>query len=141
MTSRSEACDALLREWLANVEDALADDPGAYDAYVRIGARWEDGDYSSRFKEAIENDLQAASTSSACEARLRMRDEVLSRWFASYPEDVFLPLSAPQVADAMKAIQATGITSDALYGGWARHILFHVMSDIKKADEELLAND
>lgn len=70
-----------------------------------------------------------------------MRDEVLSRWFASYPEDVFLPLDAAQVGDAVKAIQATGITSDALYGGWARHILFHVMSEIKKADEELLVED
>lgn len=60
-------------------------------------------------------------------------DAVLSKWFAHYPEDIFLPLAAPQVAEAVKAIQSTGITSDALYGGWARHILFHVMQEIKAA--------
>jgi hypothetical protein len=66
--------------------------------------------------------------------RISARDEILSRWFASYPEDVFLPLSPEQMVKAVDAITGTGITSDALHAAWARHLLLHVMSEIKQAD-------
>lgn len=53
MKEPSTLYSALLREWLANVDDALSDDPSGYDSYVRIGARWEGGRYSQRFEEAL----------------------------------------------------------------------------------------
>jgi len=35
-------------KWLADVDDALSDDPGGHDADVRIGARWNDHDANIR---------------------------------------------------------------------------------------------
>jgi hypothetical protein len=66
--------------------------------------------------------------------RISARGEILSRWFAHYPESVFPALSPEQMVKAVDAITETGITSDALHAAWARHLLFHVMSEIKQAD-------
>lgn len=67
-----------------------------------------------------------------------MRDEILSRWFNHYPESVFPGIEVEKMAEVLAAIEGTGVTSDALYASWARHLLFHVMLEIKQADEELL---
>lgn len=40
-------------EWLADVADADADCPSGHDLIVRIGARWDGGNYEARLKEAL----------------------------------------------------------------------------------------
>lgn len=45
--------ESLVRQWLAEVDEADEEFVTGHDLIVRIGARWEYGKYSEKFKEIL----------------------------------------------------------------------------------------
>lgn len=77
----------------------------------------------------------------ALEERLQDADEAIEKieqWASAYPVEIFTVPTAAQIRRAAMAVKEhTDITSDALHGHWARHILSGVENLARTARQAL----
>jgi hypothetical protein len=54
LVAERERLRDLMQKWLDDTDEADEDDPGIHDFYVRVGARWGQGNYYRKFTEALD---------------------------------------------------------------------------------------